>query len=269
MRCPVSFTLAVAVAASAPTFSRAGIVLPGDPVGGVSQGELSARWLQWAFSFPDGANPVQDTTGALASLGDQGAYFFLAGSFDSAPITRSATVRSDQSLFFPLANAVSLIPLFGNTEAEIRQDAADTLGVVSGLSLTLNGAALPLPPPTSSLLDYRQDTPPGTFDLTFPANAVFGLTQGTFQAVGVGYWIGLAPLDPGSYQLRFTSQSDGTGPYTGNVFTQDITYNLDVTSVPEPSGLGMLAVGTVGVLGYSRRHMMSAMRRLTPSCSHS
>jgi hypothetical protein len=263
MRCPVLLALTIAVAASAPSAGRAGVILPGDPVAGVPQPELAARWLQWTYSFPDGANPAQDATGAFASLGDQGPYFFLAGSFDSNPVTRAVTVRSDQPLFFSLTNAVSIIPFFGNTEAEIRQDAADTLGVVSGLSLTLDGAALPLPPPTTSLLDYRQETPPGTFDLTFPANAVFGVPQGTYQAVGTGYWVGLTPLAPGSYQLRFTARSDGTGPYTGSVFTQDITYNLVVTAVPEPSGLVLLGLAGVVTGGYGLlRRVGRADRRL-------
>jgi hypothetical protein len=44
--------------------------------------------------------------------------------------------------------------VFGNSEAAIRQDAADTLGIVSNPSLTLDGVAQPLPPPVTSLLDH-------------------------------------------------------------------------------------------------------------------
>ncbi len=252
MRYSSIFALMIA-AATVSTAARAEIILPGDLVAGLSQSELSARWSKWAFSYPDGANPLQDTTGALSYLGDQGSYFFLAGTFDPVAVTRSATVFSDQYLFIPLAYALAMIPMFGDTEAAIRQDAADTMGVVSNLSLKINGVEQPLPPPTTSLLDYLQTSPPGTFGVDFPAGAVFGIPEGTYQSVSVGYWIALKPLAPGNYQLHFTSRSDSTGPYQGDVYTQDVTYNLTV-AVPEPAGvvLAGIAVLTIGACRMRR-----------------
>jgi hypothetical protein len=84
------------------------------------QGEWPARWWQWAASFPNGSNPVQDMTGAFSFLGNQGPVFVLAGSFGPDPVTRSVSVESDQYLFLPLINTVSVAPFFGNTEAELR-----------------------------------------------------------------------------------------------------------------------------------------------------
>jgi hypothetical protein len=259
MRFPTILALAIATA-TLPAVARAGVIPPGDPVAGSSQAELSQQWFQWAFSYPDGANPVQDTTGALSYLGDQGRYFFLAGSFGSDPVTRSATIRSDQYVFLPLANSLSMIPFFGNTEAEIRQDAADGLGIVSNLSLTLNGADVPLPPPASSLSDYLQLTPPGTFDVVIPPNAVFGIPEGTYQGVGIGYWVALAPLAPGDFQLHFTARSDGTGPYEGVVGFQDVTYDLTVTPEPAALVLGCLAVLTVSACRMGRLAFRAARR---------
>jgi PEP-CTERM motif len=227
--------------------ARAGLIAPDVSVAGQSQAQWSVQWWQWAASFQNGTNPVQDTTGALSYLGNQGPVFFLAGTFGSDPVVRAVTVEADQSLFFPLANVVSVAPFNGSTEAELRQDASDTLGVISNLSISLNGTPVSLPPGTSSLLDFRQLSPPGLFDLNLPVNNVFGAPDGDYPAVSDGYWATLGPLAPGTYQLHFTSQSDGTGIYTGNELIQDITYNI--TSVPEPSSWVLAAIGLTVALG--------------------
>jgi len=135
------------------------LLAPDAPIASFSQSYLTARWWQWALSYPTPTNPIADTTGAFASAGDQGSYFFLAGSFNGDPITRNVTVRSDQTLFFPLTNLVSVIPFYGSTEAQIRTDANYDLGVASNLSITLDGVPALLAPGTSSLNDYRQDSP--------------------------------------------------------------------------------------------------------------
>jgi hypothetical protein len=231
---------------AAPTAQAAGVILPTQSVAGFTQSQLADQWWQWALSFPDGANPVQETTGSLSSLGNQGDYFFLAGAFTSDPVVRSVTVGPDQALFFPLINVVSWAPTFGDTYEEVRLDAETYLGDVSDLFLTLNGDPLPLPLPTTSLFDYLQ-TSTEFFSLTFPENNVVGFDPGTYDAVAVGYWIALGPLAPGHYTLRFGGATElgyGEGP-----FSQDITYNITV--VPEPSSLSMFALaGVVSAIGW-------------------
>jgi hypothetical protein len=226
--------------------SQASVIRPTESVAGFTQSQLADQWWQWAFSYPDGANPVQDTTGALSHLGNQGAYFFLAGAFTTDPVVRSVTVGPNQVLFFPLINVVSWAPTFGETYDEVRLDAETFLGDVSELRLALNGNPLPLPPPTTSLFDYRQ-TSPEFFSLVFPPDNVAGFDPGTYDAVSVGYWVALGPLAPGNYTLSFGGATElgfGEGP-----FSQNITYNLTVT--PEPGSLIALAVvGLTGALGY-------------------
>src|SRR5262249_13682980 len=80
--------------------ARPAFLSPRAPGLGVSQGEWSARWWQWAVSYPDGENPLTDTTGAFAHLGDMGPIFFLSAS-TGPPTSRTVTVRSDQTLFIP------------------------------------------------------------------------------------------------------------------------------------------------------------------------
>jgi hypothetical protein len=162
------------------------------------------------------------------------------------------SVGANQYLFIPFVNVISIEPYNGTTEAEIRQDAADTLGVVSNLSISLDGSPVSLPPSTSSLLDFKQLSPPGTFDLIFPADNVYGLDPATYPTVAIGYWAMISPLSLGNHVLHLTAQSDGTGPYTGSTLLEDITYNIKV--VPEPtSGLSLLLGIVVGSAAIGRR----------------
>ena len=147
------------------------LIRPDAPVAGRSQAEWSVAWWQWLLSFPESQNPNVDTTGAFSFLGNQGPVFFLAGGFGSNPsVTRSATVRSNQFLFIPLTNVVSWeqISAYGGSEAGLRRDAAETIGIGpdgsapgNTLFARLDGVDLALPPPTTSLFDFRQMSPPG------------------------------------------------------------------------------------------------------------
>ena len=60
------------------------------------------------------------------------------------------------------------------------------------------------------------------FPVTFPAGAVFGLPQGTFQPnIAGGYWLMLAPLPSGQHTIRFRGGITGT-------FDVQVIYHLTV-----------------------------------------
>lgn len=246
--------------ASAGAQAQATVLAPGADIAGSSQASLSQQWWNWAASFPPSASPVTDTTGAYASLGDQGSFFFLAGAGTTDPIVRNVTVRNDQTLFFPLINAVSgytdqQIADFGLTLSDIRTEATNLAGNVSGLFLKLGGSDLALPAGTPNLLAFRQPT--GQFDLILPSDDNFfggpaaGAPAGTYRAFSDGYWVGLAPLANGSYELHFGGHTARTGPFAGNSFSQDITYRI--TAVPEPGTTALMLAGLVAVAGVAAR----------------
>ena len=254
--------------------AQSALIRPDASVAGRSQAEWSVAWWQWVLSFPENQNPNVDTTGAFSFLGDQGPVFFLAATFGSTPVTRSATVRSDQFLFFPLISTVSWeqISAYGGSEAGLRRDAAETIGIGpdgpspgNTLFARLDGVDLALPPPTTSLFDFRQMSPPGLFDVTLPADAVLGLPPGTFPSVSDGWWLMLGPLAPGNYELHYGGTAQGIGAYAGGDFFEDNTYRLNVV-VPEPSTWVMLLAGFAG-LGFAgyRRAMAGHATRLPPS----
>ncbi len=238
---------------------QAEILPPSQAVNGLSQAELSARYWQWGLSYADGANPIQDLTGAFSFLGgDQTpvahpSVFFLPGTFGDPTATRSVTVTAADFLYVPLTTAVSIIPFFGSDEATIRADALATLGNVSGLFARLDGVDLPLPPATNSLNDFLQLSPPGTFPVTFPNNAVFGLPAGTFEAVSVSYPVILSPLAPGNYTLEFGAITSGTPGVSDPTNT---SFAYQITVVPEPASV--FVVGAATLCFVSRRRTAHA-----------
>jgi hypothetical protein len=235
--------------ATVPVTAAPVLLPPTVPIGGLTQAQQSGEWWRWAISFPSGANPVQETTGALSFVGDRGPVFFLAGAFVGpngvGTADRSVTVREGQTLFFPLVNAVSdsdfltsVLGIPNPTTAQIRQDAADTLGAGSGLYVRLNGADLPLPPGIASLNDFYHLE---SFEYSFPPGNVFGAPPGgPFEAASAGYWVAVGGLTPGQYTLQFGGVATGVGLYEGFTNTQQITYRVTVQAVPEPASVAVL-----------------------------
>jgi len=115
--------------------------------------ELAANWLEWAISIPASTNPILDTTGAYAAMGQSGKVWFLAGTTGGAPaVTRTITVPSGAALFFPIVNYFWLNTPEGNPpdppwspewEAFVRAYLASLVDTYQGLSLTIDGKAVP------------------------------------------------------------------------------------------------------------------------------
>lgn len=227
------------------------LIAPTTPIAGMSQGSILAQFGQWSLGYPAANNPVLDTTGAFSSLGDQGSYFFLPGSFDATPVVRNVTVRPDQTLFLNLLVVTYWQDTPAQTEAVMRGLASDIIGNVSSMSITVNGAPALLPAGYASLTALRQSSP--LHNLTVIPDNIGGWPAGVFPAIDDGWLIAMQGLPLGNHQVKWTFNSSPTGPYAGQfTIAQDITFN--VTSVPEPGTWAMMSLGMAAVgFGALRR----------------
>jgi hypothetical protein len=173
---------------------------------------LTAQWWQWILEQPATGNPNLDQTGADAANGQPGGgVFFVAGAFGGS-VARTFTAPADTALFLPLLNNGAFAPHPApqpkpdfNQVPQLRTVlAAPFIDDATELHVTLDGA---------SLLDSVTRVKSPVFHVTSPEDGL--LDPGTFTVVSDGYWLYLAPLPPGTYELNFGG--------TSGDFTVDVT----------------------------------------------
>jgi hypothetical protein len=226
------------------------VIPPDQPVGGQSQLELANAWWPWAINVPIDDNPLLQSGDIGPVEGDQGNVFFLAGSTTSDPVVRNVTVPANKPLFFPLINqlaentALPGEPPTTFTASELLDFISPGFDDATDLFLEIDGV------PAANLTAHRQTTDPAepfSYTTTSSDNLIdaqFGfdstLNTGVYPstvtpAVQDGFWVAVEGFANGTtHTLHF----GGTG---GSGFMQDLTYNLTV--VPEPSTLGLVALG--------------------------
>lgn len=189
---------------------------------GKSYGEWAARWWQWALEIPASVNPVVDTTGEYATVGQTGRVWFLAGAFTSEPVERSVVVPTGTALFFPVINSAWFAflsdPEEQRTEEFIRAQAA--FPETPLLYVEIDGKPIVNPE------QYLEQSP--LFEVQLPEDNVFGVDESEVPelllspSVDEGYYLFLHPLPPGKHTLRWFASSESFG------FSQDITYQVTV-----------------------------------------
>jgi hypothetical protein len=223
--------------------AQAGVLAPGSVYEGKTLAEWSAEWNKYVYSIPEFEGPLWDTTGEKASINQSGSVFFLVGSFTGESVTRKITVNENQSLFFPLINAWANNFLVNPplTVEELADLITPGIDLTDSLFFSLDGVALS----TDELFQHRETPPP--FNVTLPENNFYGEPAGSSSVVASdGYWLMVEPLSVGKHTINFG------GAISALDFQQDITYEISVVSVPEPTAIvGLLGLGLC--MGISRR----------------
>jgi len=195
---------------------------------GMSYGEWSAAWWQWALSIPEARNPLYDTTGANCAEGQVGKVWFLAGTTQNGvPFARTCDVPVGKALFFPIVNIVfgSAVYDCDPTNPGVPCDVdvlragarAYTEPNVVELEATIDGVDL------RSLENYRAASP--VFIVTVPNGGIWGIPEGIYSPnVSNGYWLMLTPMSRGEHTIHFKGTMNTYNP----PFTAEVTYHLNV-----------------------------------------
>ena len=188
---------------------------------GLTYGEWTAKWWQWAYSLPEETNPMVDQDGRNCANNQNGPVWFLAGTGGGA-VTRECAIPSDKGILIPIIN-VECDSAAGpaiETEADLRSCAKADQDSVLTKEITINGVNIP------NLDSYRFQSP--LFNLTYPENNIAGIAPQTATAISDGYWILLEPLPPGTHEIHFKAAlGDPTAIGTTN-FALDVRYLLTV-----------------------------------------
>lgn len=189
---------------------------------------LSAKWWQWAFSFPADVSPLTDSTGDRCQKGNLGNVFFLAGT-SVAPFTaeRHCTISHKQAILFPVINAACLlnvekpIPCFSGdpvtTLDQLKKEIKAQADVIDFVGASLDGKAIP---GVSVNGPARVQSP--LFKTTVVDNVPFTDTPaGKYTGLADGYFVHLKPLSIGEHTIHFKGAVD-------NAFVTEVTYHLTV-----------------------------------------
>jgi len=224
---------------TAPAAPPARAVSPGETNLGMSYGDWSAAYWQWAYSIPFEENPLLDLSGAQCAVGQSRSgeptpVFFLASVHENAlpgspafnQVTRNCTVPAESYLLVPLISFAcvdtpdepDLIP---PDEAELRACVswAGNQIAVDSLHLRVDGKPVQ---GARRLGKFRAQSP--AFGFTLPEDSLL-VYSGRFTGLSDGYWVMLEPLPPGVHTVHFGGSlifDDGLS------FGQDVTYTLTV-----------------------------------------
>lgn len=203
-----------------------GVLPPNSHSFGMTYGEWSAAWWQWALSIPVDENPLLDPTGENCDVGQSGKVWFLAGTVGGS-VERECTVPVGKAIFFPIVNTecddvAPFPPPFPQPPflAECAQFFIDHATVVE---VTVDGV------PLQNVDMYRVQSPPPSFTIDLPDNNIFGVPGPVSgSAVSDGFWILLAPLSKGEHIIQFRGVLSFPEPELNFTFETEVTYHLTV-----------------------------------------
>ncbi len=164
---------------------------------GLTYGEWTVKWWQWAYSIPKDINPAYDDTGKNCAQKQNGPVWFLAGTYGHA-VNRKCNIPAGKAILFPILNSECSFAEFPKlkTLSELRTCAKTIQDQVSSLKASVDGIPIP------RLQEYHIQSPP--FNFTLPRNNILELpTNVTTQAIPDGNWVFLKPLSPRSHIITF------------------------------------------------------------------
>jgi hypothetical protein len=201
-----------------------GIIPIAGPGPHANYGSLAAAWWRWAAQTPAPDSAVLDTTGANCAKNQIGPTWFLAGTNDGSSVTRTCTVPSGKSLFFPLENdfygAFITDPARTKSESFLRSQVVCVEQAI--VTATIDGV------PVNDPAQYLEKST--LFSLQLPEDNIFGVTADLVPkliltpVVDEGYYLYLSPLTPGTHTIQFTADPNGSTC----ALPQDVTYTLTV-----------------------------------------
>ncbi len=215
-----------------------GIFLADSKPYGLTYGEWTARWWQWAYSIPKNINPAYDDTGKNCAQKQDGPVWFLAGTFGHY-VNRICDIPDGKTILLPILNSECSFAEFPklNTMSELRTCAKTIQDQVIALNASIDGT------PLRNLEKYRVQSPP--FNFTLSQNNILGMpTNITTQAIADGNWVFLKPLSPGFHKIMFKGGVRLTklgGSYN----------NVSSSSFAFPSGWDYLTTYNITVMNSS------------------
>jgi hypothetical protein len=230
---------------------------PGSIVAGQPIADWTVGWWSWVLQFPAVGNPLDDTTGALATVNNNGPVFYVAGT-GAGTATRSFTVGTGTPLLFAMAN---ILPTQWPVALE-NAVVASFYAATPSLIATIDG--VPVPDLTSyaetSGVSSLGHAIPGSLGETFetpgfPGDpACPGFTPDLLcPVISAGYYL-MVNLPPGEHVITtggtvtFNLPDDPTYiPGGATVALDTLTTDIIDVVVPEPASALLVLPAIFGI----------------------
>ena len=189
-----------------------GILPPNSHPHGKTYGEWTAAWWQWALSIPAPINPLTDTTGEFAGVGQRGPVWFLAGTFGNSA-ERTFSVPTGKTIFLPVFNWIFGASVFDcdPTAPGVPCDIADLRATAAANTLNAETVEVWIDnAPVKHIRNYRAYSPV-PFPVTYPEDSVIGVPSGTYYPqISDGYWLMLTPMTKGPHTINVHVKASNT-----------------------------------------------------------
>jgi hypothetical protein len=206
---------------------------------GLTYGDWTAKWWQWAYSIPKDVHPAYDDTGKYCTVSQNGPVWFFPGTYGK-PVVRECTIPEGKAILLPILNSECSFAEFSDlkTIQELRMCAKTIQDQVTQLHASVDGVDIP----ESELRKYHIQSPP--FNFTLLKDNIFELPfNTTTQAVADGNWVFLKPLSIGNHEISFNGDtansnvtSTGADTTTSNTTIATTSTSNDGNSFAFPTG---------------------------------
>jgi hypothetical protein len=168
---------------------------------GLSYGEWTTKWWQWAFSTPTSTNPLDDDTGKYSHLNQDGPVWFLCGTFGENKFPkRKCIIPHGKGILFPVINYIFVSDTEFKTEREVIDHVTQDINDIVRVQAIVDDVAVPC---------YRVKSEPEIFHIDINEENKLGLPGGINKAASDGYWVFLKPLTFGEHSLYFHGSCSG------------------------------------------------------------
>jgi len=222
-RCPVVLAACMALA----TVVNAQVIPPTQTIQGLTYGDWSAKWAQFAYGIPADRNPLMlDEPRYDCTVGQSGNVWFLTGRLGAHPgyLTRYCTMPSGKYLFFPIVDytndnfvvvdkavgpfTVKSLDWTDYSTDDLRKAIKDGMDTVTQMQCSIDGVTVDLGSTSATGSRYRVQSP--VFHYWVPINNIFDIpvpiypgTVGIPGVVADGVYLMLAPLSKGTHTIYY------------------------------------------------------------------
>lgn len=184
---------------------------------GLTYGQWTVKWWQWALSIQADQNPIVDETGKKASEGQPKDAWFLGGIFADENETkrfpsRQCSIPAGIPILIPVINCESdqqYHPELGNDQ-DLLEHVHKKAESIEKREFYINNELIP---------PQRVHSDPSVFELNVHRDFDKFHNGGYTRAAADGYWVFLKPLPIGEYTLRFSGSCEKGQFTTGATYT--------------------------------------------------